>query len=90
MSNSPFTKSEENVIVELFIQYKSPTAVKRQFCQKYANVHKTRWLYGLQPHQFSRVYQKFQKNGIGKTENPSQNWGREYIDKGKVKLIETL
>ena len=65
-SDSTFTKEQEIVIIQLYAQFKSPTAVKIQFIAKYRKTLNLNWLKKLQPSQFRKVQKRFLDNGISK------------------------
>ena len=59
--DSTFTIDQENWIVSQFHQGFSPTQVRPNFNKRYGFSTKSRKLF---PHHFSRVFKRFQKNGI--------------------------
>ena len=86
-----FSKEEEIFIVDSFVKNQSPITVKRAFVKKYRDHPKgKRWLNGIDPRQFSRVYDRFKQNGIAKTPNPGQARGVEgqKTKPEKIKIIE--
>lgn len=89
-SDSPFTKEEEQFIVESFVKLKSPIAVKRSFFKQFKTTRKQKWLQKLKPFQFTRVYRRFTGNGIAKTSNAGQKRGVEgqKTKPEKIKVIE--
>ena len=93
MSNSKqgtFNKNEEIFIVEQFIRSptKSPSDVKRAFRLKFKDTRSTRALTRIPLTSFSRVYERFQNNGIKGTFNVGHVRGVNKTDEDKIKLIE--
>ena len=82
-----FSKEEETVIVELFIELKSPIKVKRAFVKKYRKEKNQRWLHGLTNYAFQRVYDRFKNNGIVKTKHAGHVRDVEKTKPEKIKMI---
>ena len=68
-SDTTFTIDQENFIVSQFHQGFSPVQVKRNFAKKYGF---SREASKIQPNQFSRVFKRFQKNGIAQCSSTGQ------------------
>ena len=88
----PFNKEEQLFIIEEFARSptKSVSDVKRAFRQKFENSKpwSRRSCSALHHSAFSRVYDKFKKNGIKDTFNPGQVRGLNKTDENKIKLIQ--
>ena len=86
-----FSKEEEIVIIDLFGKLSpcNPIEIKRAFVKKFRNIRNRRWLNGLHPFQFTRVYNRFKNNGIAKTPNPGHARGVEgqKTKPEKIKMI---
>ena len=85
----PFNKEEQVFIVEQFVLTKSPTSVKRAFRVKFKDSRSAIEVSRISLTAFSRVYEKFQKNGIKESFNSSLAVrGVNRTDENKIKLIE--
>ena len=88
--SGPFSKEEEVFIVEQFIHSptKSPIQVKRAFQLKFKGSRSVRAFQRINHNAFTRVYEKFQNNGIKESFNVGHVRGTNKTDKDKIKLIE--
>ena len=91
--SGPFSKEEEIFIIEEFIKQprekKSPILVKRNFNKKFKQSRSKKALFGIDLKAFSRVYEKFKKNGVANSPNSGQVVkGANRTDPDKIKLIE--
>ena len=91
--DGPFSKDEETFIVKQFVLKKSPIAVKRAFRVKFKLTRTTRALTSIPAHHFSRVYERFQNNGIASRRSnqdthPEHVKGVDKTDPEKVKIVE--
>ena len=89
-SNSAFTKDQEIFIVEEFARNPSPKAVKNAFTKKYRDELGTFVLSKIKPKAFSRVNDRFKKNGIAPANAQSKPWnkGDDCTEEEKVEKIE--
>ena len=87
-TNSVFTKAQEIFIVQEFGKNPSPTAVKNAFTKKFKNEINFRVLSAIKLYQFTRVRDRFLKNGIA-TPKPV-NKGKNCTDEEKVLKIENF
>ena len=91
--DGPFSKDEETFVVKQFILSKSPIAVKRAFRVKFKSTRTTRALTSIPAHHFSRVYERFQNNGIARRcsnqdTHPEHVKGVDKTNPEKVKIVE--
>ena len=88
--SGPFSKEEQVFIVEEFIRSptKSPIQVKRAFQLKFKDSRTVRAFQRINHTAFTRVYEKFQNNGIKGSFNVGHVRGVNKTDEEKIKLIE--
>ena len=85
----PFNKEEQVFIVKQFVLTKSPIFVKRAFRVMFKDSRTAVEVSRISLSAFSRVYEKFQKNGIKESFNPGfAIRGVNRTDENKIKLIE--
>ena len=86
--DSTFDSEQETFIIEQFVILRSPKAVKTAFIKKYRTSQNVKQLYKLQLTQFQRVYDRFKKNGVARSnESPRVVKGTNRADPGKTESI---
>ena len=82
-----FSKEEECFILGQFSTLKSSIAVKRAFIKQFKGTRPYWELQKIQPHQFKRVYDRFQANGIASAPHNGHVRGSDKTDPAKVEQI---